>query len=246
MKTWITRVVLGAGLIAVASGCGLTQYWNDAADEGLYDDPFWARYLIAGDPLDDAILETLEALRVDASSPVLHNRLGRLLVRRDFPKDAEWEFKRALELDSDFYPAAYNIALARQARGDRDGAKRALRRTLRMKPGHAAAHFQLGLMYEEDGDVDKAVHHYARAYSINRALLDVSVNPRVIDSELVDLALLELYDDEHLETSIRLEPVPENYPVPGRFVAPGDIEAPSDVEAAEEIVPPAPPITDDN
>lgn len=240
MKNALILALAAAALLATA-GCGLTQRWANEP----YENPFWARYLVEGDPLDDEILITLEALRADDSSPVLHNRLGRLLLEKGFPKDAEWEFRRALEIDPGFYPSSYNIALSRQARDDRAGARRALRRTLRAKPGHAAAHFQLGLMMEEDGDIEGAVHHYAKAYAINRALLDPRVNPRIVDTNLTDLAMLELYEMEHIATSIRTEPSPESYPVEGRVLPDGEIEAPSDVEEPEEIVTPAPGPTEE-
>lgn len=236
MRSVLSGIVIAMVIGTVASGCGLSQRWG--ADP--YENPFWARYLVDGDPADDEITEILGMIRSGRDTPRVHNRLGRLLLEKGFPKDAEWEFDRALELDSKFYPAAYNIALSRQARQDRSGAMRALRNTLRIKPGHAAAHFQLGMMFEEDGDVDRAIDHYAKAYTINRALLDPQVNPRVVDTKLVDLTLLALYRDEHVGTSIRTEPSPDSYPVYEHGMPSDEPEAPSDVEAAVEIVTPAP------
>ncbi len=198
---------------------------------------FIERYLDPANPLDAQIQRTLNDLRANPRSAVLHNELGQLLRQKGFPKDAEVEFERAVNADARFYPAWYNLGLLRQARGDYTGARFAYGRTIRYKKGHSAALFQLGLMEEQRRNTEAAVEYYARALSINHDLLDVRVNPRIVDSKLIHLALLRLYPNEHARESMQFQPTPPGYVQ--RNLEP----APSPQAPAQAIVPPAAPVT---
>lgn len=241
MKKTVPGALIALLMLTIfTAGCGSLQ--NRVAkimdDDPYADEPFYYRYLHPSDSsLDAEIVRTYEAVRMDPGSAELHNRLGALLIDKGFPKDAEMEFRRAVWADPKFYPARYNIAMARQARGDERGAMRALRQTLDAKPGHSAAHFQLGLMLEKRGRTEEAVSHYVEAYRLNEALLDVRVNPLILDSALVDLALLRLYPHEHQVRALQFEPPPQGYQRPQK-------QAPSDVPEPEDIVTPVPPVTD--
>ena len=207
-------------------------------DTNPYDPPpFYARYLDTGSDLDARISQTLDALREDPDSPVLHNDLGRLLIAKDFPRDAAREFERAINIDSRFYPAWYNLGLARAQLGDQNGARRAFRRTVGLRKGHGPAHFELGLLEEKAGDSTSAVEHYTKALRHNPELLDVRVNPRVLDSRLMHLALIERYPLKHAADSAGFQNAPSGYVQPER-------EAPSRQPTAPEIVPPTAPVTD--
>jgi len=207
-------------------------------DGNPYDNPFYAKYLNTGSTLDVQIQNALEAVRQNPNSARAHNDLGRLLVQKGFPKDAEREFERAVNADSHFYPAWYNLGLVRASRGEDYGARHAFYRTVAYKPGHAAALFPLGLIEEKRNNTERAVKLYAKAYGINPALLDVATNPRVLDSRLTDLALLELYPKKHWRESMQFQGTPSAY----RETVPEP--APSPQPPPQKIVPPAPPVTD--
>lgn len=200
---------------------------------------FYSKYLSpSSSALDAQIRKTLDALRANPSSPTLHNELGQLLVQKGFPKDAETEFERAINADRRFYPAWYNLGLLRMARGDWPGARIAFGQTIRYKPGHSAALFELGLMEEQRGHNDAAIEAYAKAFQINHDLLDVRVNPRIVDSRLVDRALIKVYPREHARASMAFNPTPAGY------LAPSQPAAPSPQATPQQIVTPAPPVTD--
>ena len=199
---------------------------------------FIEHYLDPANPLDAQIQRTLKDLRANPRSAALHNELGQLLRRKGFAKDAEVEFERAVDADPHFFPAWYNLGLVRQARGDYPGARFAYLRTIHYRKGHSAALFQLGLMEEQRKNTDAAVEYYAKAFSINHSLLDVRVNPRILDSKLVDLALLRLYPNEHARESTQFEPAPPGY------VQQNLEPAVSPQPPAQAIVPPAAPVTD--
>lgn len=224
--------ILTAALLV--TGCSMNK--------NPYEKPFYAKYLNTGSPLDARIARTLEQLRTEDNSAALHNDLGQLLVEKGFPKDAEREFERAVDHDSSFYPAWYNLGLVRAANDDEVGARRAFYRAVAHKPGHAAALFRLGLIEESRGNVTDAVDFYAKAYSINRALLDVQVNPRVLDSRLTHLALLQLYPMSHNRQSMEFNPTPGGYQPPEAAVAGSEGASPQ--AQPSNIITPAPPATE--
>lgn len=200
---------------------------------------FYSKYLSPStSALDARIQHDLDALRATPNSASLHNDLGQLLVDKGFPKDAETEFERAVNADRHFYPAWYNLGLLRMSRNDHVGARIAFGQTVRYKPGHSAALFELGLMEEERGHEDAAIDAYTKAFAINHSLLDVRVNPRILDSKLVDIALIKLYPKEHARESMAFQPTPAGY------VAPNQPEAPSPQPNASQIVTPTAPVTD--
>jgi len=194
----ITFVVLTAAACAAVRQHGANPY---------EEPPFYAKYLNTGSSLDAQITRTLEGLRADATNAQLHNELGALLVQKGFPKDAEREFERAVNLDKRYYPAWYNLGMVRAARGDEGGSRRAFRYTVHYKPGHAMALFQLGLIEEKLQHSDRAVELYAKALSINPSLIEPSVNPRILDTKLVHRALIAMYGKDHARKSMQFQGV---------------------------------------
>jgi tetratricopeptide (TPR) repeat protein len=198
---------------------------------------FYSQYLSPANPLDRRIQKDLDGLRANPRSATLHNDLAGLLVAKGFPKDAELEFERAVFADRDYYPAWYNLGLMRSGRGEFLSARAAFAATVRIKPGHAAALFQLGLLEEERHDDDAAVEYYAKAFAINRALLDLRSNPRLADTKLVGRSLLRMYKNDHVRESLQLQPNPQGY-----TDSPPE-QAASKQPAANQIVTPAAPAT---
>ena len=226
------RLLLIAATLALAA-CSI----NTKHDQDPYAHPFYQRYLNTGAPVDAQITSTMAALQASPRSATLHNRLGQLLLQKGFPKDAEREFERAVDADKHFYPAWYNLGLVRMSRGELAGSHYAFSRTVHYKPGHSAALFQLGLMEEQRNHQRAAIDYYAKAFLINHSLLDVRVNPRILDSKLIDLALLKAYPTEHARKSMSFQPAPPGYIQEG-------LEAPSLQPSAQQIVTPSMPLTD--
>ena len=224
-------------LLATLAAFGCAELRNSRASSNPYDDPFYAKYLNTGSALDAHINRTLDGLRADPKSAALHNELGSLLVQKGFPKDAEREFERAINIDGDYYQAWYNLGLVRGSRGDESGARRAFRATVHHKPGHAQALFQLALAEERLKHTDRAIDLYAKAYGINPKLLDPGYNPRVLDSELVHLALIRMYPVRHERESLQFQGVANGS-------ARRPVAAPSPEATPQQIIPPAAPPTD--
>jgi len=235
------QLTLLALIVSLSSACMSIDSAYDRSrfgDNPYEKDPFYARYLRQDNNLDRQIRQRLDYLKGEPSSARMHNELGSLLVHKGFPKDAAREFKRAIASDNEFYPAWYNLALLQQAGGDEAGSLRSLRKTVDLKPGHPSAHFQIGLVYEKKGKKDEAVEHYAKAIAINQSILDVRSNPRVLDSELLDLALLRLYPQGHSMKSMQFQGAPRDY------VDPSQRESVSPQAEPADIVTPVAPTTE--
>jgi tetratricopeptide (TPR) repeat protein len=202
------------------TGCGMSTRLHRNTGNPYQRPLFYAKYLTPGNALDDQIRATVIALAANPKSAPLHNQLGQLLSDKGFPKDAELEFDRSVNADRHFYPAWYNLALMRSARNDYMGARIAFGRVLRYKPGHSAALFQMGLMEERRGDYDAAIDDYAKAFAINHALLDVKVNPQILDSRLVAYALIKAYPNEHTRQAMLFQGMPAGYGQAGITLAP--------------------------
>jgi|SRR5438270_2163525 len=234
------RILIIAASALLAAGCTTTKL-HSHRDQNPYANPFYMRFVNPAVPLDAAILRDVNILRANPNSAPTHNDLGQLLVQKGFPKDAEVEFERALNADRRFAPAWYNLGLVRAAHGDSIGARVAFNRTLYYNPGDAWAHFQSGLLAEQRGDMEAAIDHYAKAILRNHSLLDVKVNPRVLDSKLIHLALIRAYPNEHGRDTMSFQGTPQGYGVRNSAAEP---EAVSPQPSAERIITPAPPLTD--
>jgi tetratricopeptide (TPR) repeat protein len=236
-----TKHVIAAAMAAIALfGCKSVNDLMQPNKNAYNKRMFYEKYLNPAEPFDARVLQTLDAVRANPASAPLHNELGQLLRMKGFPKDSEVEFERAVDADPTFYPAWYNLGLIRQSRGNHAGARFAFKRTVHYKPGHANALFQLGLIEEERHNTDAAVDYYAKALTINRALLDVHANPRVLDTKLMHVALLRAYPMDHARESMQFQAAPDMM-----FVAPDASAppAPSPQAKAKDIVAPAPPVT---
>ncbi|HEY2090684.1 MAG TPA: tetratricopeptide repeat protein [Thermoanaerobaculia bacterium] len=235
------RIPLIAIAALLAAGCSLTKVHSHPRSSNPYANPFYARFLHPGVPLDMSIQRDIDILRTNPNSAVTHNDLGQLLIQKGFPKDAETEFERAVDADRRFPSAWYNLGLARASRGDTIGARFAFNRTLYYRPGDSWAHFQSGLLAEQRGDIEAAIDHYAKAILRNHSLLDVKVNPRVLDSKIIDLALIRAYPNEHARDTMLFQGTPPGY---GERNSAAEPQAVSPQPSAEKIITPAPPLTD--
>lgn len=242
-------LILAVAALALAGCAEIRELAN--RDENPYEKaPFYAKYLNTGSALDAEIQRVLNELRANPDSAKLHNDLGVMLVEKGFPKDAARELERAVAADRHYYPAWYNLGLVRAANGDDLGARHAFIKTVFLKPGHSAALFQLGLIEEKRQHSDRAIALYAKAYSINPALLEVEVNPRILDSHLTDMALLAMYKTKHSRESMHFQdapsfsmviPTPPAPPTPSAPATPREIQVPPSPNPPQTVITPAPP-----
>ena len=143
--------------------------------------------------------------------------------------------------DARFASVRQQIILIRQSHQDYSGAERAFHRTVRLMKGHSEALFQLGLIEEARNNNDAAIDYYAKALRHNPAILDVRTNPRVLDSKLIELALLKNYERDHSRQASKFLGTPSGYVAPAKQQPE---EAPSPQATPQQIVTPSSPVTE--
>jgi tetratricopeptide (TPR) repeat protein len=186
MKRIARSVVILAAV--VAGGCGLLHAKREKSAE-----PFYRKYLVAGNTLDDRIREQEQRVEEQPESADLRNDFANLLAERRFVEDAQRQYETALELDSTYFLAAYNLGLLWEAAGKPNRAISAYRKSISRKPGFPASHFHLGRLYEQRGWDGLAVKEYAKALRIDPKMRDPRVNPLIVDTRLLDRVSLENY-----------------------------------------------------
>jgi tetratricopeptide (TPR) repeat protein len=207
---WKTVALLAAALVVAIS--------SPAADGEESSGPFFHQFLAPGDPLDERLLAQEKLVAENPDSAPLHNDFGNLLAERRFAKEARAEYNKALQLDSNFFIAAYNLGLLEETEGRASAAMSAYRVAIERRRGFPPAHFRLGRLYEKSGRIDDAVQEYAKAIRIDDSMRNPRRNPLVVDSRLMDQASLVNYPRDIARATLaselgyvevaRLRPVP--------------------------------------
>jgi hypothetical protein len=162
-------------------------------DKNPPKEPFYRKYLVAGNPLDDKILEQEKRVEKDPSSADLRNDFGNLLAARRFPKEAREQYEAAMKLDRRHFLAPYNLGLLYEATGQTGRAIGAYEKSVDRNRGFPPARFHLGRLYEKRGWQERAIEQYGRALQIDPGMRDPKRNPLVVDSRLMHRVSLENY-----------------------------------------------------
>jgi hypothetical protein len=195
-------------------------------------EPFYRRYLVAGNPLDDKILEQEKRVEADPSSADLRNDFGNLLAARRFPREAREQYETAMKLDRHHFLAPYNLGLLYETTGNVGRAITAYEKSVDRNRGFPPARFRLGRLYEKRGWQGRAVEQYARALQIDPGMRDPKRNPLVVDTRLLDRVSLENYPRDMATASMTAEAL---YSDPARLrkvpvdrtLSSGDVRSPS-------------------
>ena len=156
-------------------------------------EPFYRRYLVAGNPLDDRILDQEKRVEADPKVSDLRNDFGNLLAARRFPKEAREQYELAMKLDSHQYLAPYNLGLLYETLGETGRAISAYEKSIDRNRGFPPSRFRLGLLYEKRGWQGRAIEQYSRALQIDPTMRDPRRNPLIVDSRLLDRVSVQNY-----------------------------------------------------
>ncbi|HEX6204033.1 MAG TPA: hypothetical protein VF100_13605 [Thermoanaerobaculia bacterium] len=158
------------------------------------------------------------------------NDLGNLLLLAGDEAGAEAAYESAVELAPDDAGYRYNLALLYQQTDRPLRALRQLERSFELDPTNAWAAYQAGAILEAQDRRRAAIEWYGRALRLDPDLAFPDVNPHVIESELIDEAMLRGY------RSGLAEPV-----APHLYAEPGRISSLLVAPTAPAAAPPAPP-----
>jgi tetratricopeptide (TPR) repeat protein len=231
-----------AVIIVVAAGAaGCHVFAKRHKDQPYAAEPFYRKYLVAGNALDDRIAEEERRVEAEPDNADLRNDFGNLLAQRRFVEDARIQYDRALEIDSSHYLAAYNLGLLWETEGKFSKAVSAYRTSISRKPGFPASHFRLGRLYEQRGWENLAVKEYAKALRLDPQMRDPGHNPLIVDTRLLeraslvnyprDVAVAAMQQDQAYADEVRFRKVPVDRPL-----ATSDVEDPSPPEPVDATV----------
>ncbi len=114
----------------------------------------------AEDSLDNAIEGLRERVKSDPSLVECRVRLGFLLLKIGSNDEAMKEFKEALQRMPRSYSAKTGKGIALAQKGDLKGAEIILKDALILNPDPVKVHYELGLIYERMGNLEKALSEY--------------------------------------------------------------------------------------
>jgi hypothetical protein len=156
-------------------------------------EPFYRKYLVPGNLLDDKILAQEKKVEANPNSADLRNDFGNLLAARRFPKEAREQYEMAMKLDKNHFLAPYNLGLLYEEEGEVGKAVSAYEKSIDRNRGFPPSRFRLGRLYEKRGQDSSAVAQYARAFQIDPGMRDPKRNPLIVDTHLLDRVSLENY-----------------------------------------------------
>jgi tetratricopeptide repeat protein len=250
MKPFSIRLASAAwGIAVLAAATALGQ--TESSKNAKTSDPFYRKYLVAGNPLDDQILSMEQKVDANPEDATLRNDFGNLLALRHFPKEAAEQYEMAAKLDKTNFIADYNLGILRETEGKTSDAISAYKKSIARKPGFPQSRFRLGRLYEQNGNLDAAVEQYAKALRIDPSMRNPRRNPLVIDSQLMyrvtltnyerDVATVTLDRDVSFIEEPAFRRAPVDHPLSTEDVAPDEAETtPREVgPATGAAVPPA-------
>jgi hypothetical protein len=248
------RLTLGAAVLLAM----LLPGFLVGADKNPPKEPFYRRYLVAGNPLDAKILEQEKRVEANPSSADLRNDFGNLLAARRFPREAREQYEAAMKLDRHYFLAPYNLGLLYETIGETGRAIAAYEKSIDRNRGFPPARFRLGRLYEKRGRKGQAIEQYARALQIDPGMRDPQRNPLVVDTRLLDRVSLENYPrdfavasfaaDAQYADSARLRKVPMDRTLSSEDLDAAAPEAPAGAKPAvgptpvRVIAPSTPPV----
>src|SRR6266446_5512787 len=116
------------------------------------------------------------ALQVAPNDPEARTVLGLLLSRYGEYSDAAMELERAAELRPRDYYLWLELGMTRDQLGDREGAERALRESVRLAPYYARPGWQFGNLLFRLGRANEAFAELRRAAKSDPTLLPATID----------------------------------------------------------------------
>ena len=107
------------------------------------------------------------ALAVTTNNPVIHNNLGKALIRRGEIDKARFHYAKALQLQPNSARAHTNLGNILEQQGKLEEAMRHYYSAVRLDPKLAEAHFNLGNALIRQGKNEEAASHFATAVQLN-------------------------------------------------------------------------------
>jgi tetratricopeptide (TPR) repeat protein len=109
------------------------------------------------------LLEFEQAMEYSADFAFGRHNLGNLYGNLKEPQSAVENYKAAIRIDDEFYPAKVNLAMLYNQMGQNDEAEKLLREVTTAQPGLYEVQYSLGLLLAEEKQYEEAAEYLAAA-----------------------------------------------------------------------------------
>ena len=127
-------------------------------------------------------------MREGKESVQLHNDLGLVFLKKELFSSAEKHFSRALELDDQCAECFNNFGYLKTLLGENVEAETYLKKAAQLNRNYPDPYFNLGILYEKNGDIGNAVQAYQK-------FLERSPNPQEETTLKIENRLKKLTGD---------------------------------------------------
>jgi protein O-GlcNAc transferase len=131
----------------------------------------WRHYSLGS--RTDAGMISLRVLDIEPKNPDALHLLGVLAYEAGKQDEAIELMTEAIRVNKKYAPLHGNLALAKLAKGDLNGAASSARKAFALSPSYADAHRVLGLVYQHKGRLKDAVVEFRRAQDLGLKTADV-------------------------------------------------------------------------
>lgn len=115
----------------------------------------------------------VDRTKSDPKSPANWVNLGWVYFQQGQYNQALAQYKKAMDLDPNYYPAHYNLGLAYMQVKKYDLAAESLKKAVSIEKKSGAAYLNLGVSYNQLGKYDEAIKILQQAYKFNPGSVDV-------------------------------------------------------------------------
>lgn len=122
---------------------------------------------------EDAVMITLRVLEIEPNNPDALHLLGILAYQVNQQDKAIELLTSAIRFNKKYAPMHGNLALAKLAKGDLNGAAASARKAFALSPSYADAHRVLGLVYYKKGKIKQAIEEFRRAQRLGLKTADL-------------------------------------------------------------------------
>jgi len=156
---------------------------------------------------NNEIGEYVATMKYTADFATSRHNLGNLYKNLGQYEMAEKQYKEALQIDNQFYPAEVNLAMLYNKQGRNEEAEILFKNVLKNHPDFGDIHYSLGLLLAEEKKYDESVKHLQKAADI------LTDNARVFYNlgNLQDFLGMEKDAESNLSKTLSLEPDNPDY-----------------------------------
>ena len=161
----------------------------------LFPEDVVAAYLLgqsheATGDTDAALVFYERTLTLDSQRPDVLFKMVHIYRGRETHQQAVDTLQKIIEIAPDTTEAHYLQALSYLTLAQPDAALSAFLATVRLSPDDVAAHYHAGILFEQHGEIDKAIEHYEKTITLDTTLLENDIG-RNLQSPLPNIEATE-------------------------------------------------------